>query len=87
MLFYRKNIGGVWETKKLSLEEAKKIQEQIIKMSVSTYKNVKALTKAANIEISEEALAVIIDKAVPTYDSLANDMVEESLIAKPVNPQ
>lgn len=83
MLFYRKNVGGCWETKMLSHEEAKKIQEQIIKMGVNTYRNLKQLTKAANVEISEECIAVIVEKAVPSYDSLANDLIEESLAGKP----
>jgi hypothetical protein len=87
MLFYRKNIGGCWETKKISLEESKKVQLEIMKLGLKAYANIKNMAKVANIEITEEGIAAILDKAVPTYDSLANDLIEESLIAKPTNPQ
>lgn len=87
MRFYRKNIGGCWETKKISLEESSKIQLEIMKLGLKAYANIKKMAEVAKIQISEEGIAAIVDKAVPTYDSLANDLIEESLIATPADQQ
>ena len=79
MLFYRKNIGGVWETKKLSVEDAKKLQAKIISMSIKVIKAAKEMAKAEGVELSDTLASAIVHKTVPSYDSLANDVIEEGL--------
>lgn len=85
MLFYRKNVGGEWQIKKLTPEEAKKVQEKIIRMGLSLNKNMQEMIKAAGLTVSDEVMAAIIDKAVPSYDSLANDVIESDIAGKPIS--
>jgi hypothetical protein len=79
MLFYRKNVGGVWHTKKISFEEAKKIQEKILKIGLVMYKNVKEISEKAGLALPDAVAAAIVEKSMPSYDSLANDIIEEEL--------
>jgi len=79
MLYYRKNQGGVWSTKKISPEDAKKIQEKILKIGLVLYKTVKEIATKAELQVPDQVMATILNKAMPTYDSLANDIIEEEL--------
>jgi hypothetical protein len=79
MLFYRKNDAGCWKTCKLTPEEAKLIQAKAIKIGLSLNKNMQEMIKAANLTVSDAAFATILGKVMPSYDSLANDMVEGNL--------
>ena len=79
MLKYRKNIGGYWETCSLSIEEAKSIQEKVIKIALSKHEQICKLAKGKGVELSNESLAVILSKVVPSYESLANDFAEAKI--------
>jgi hypothetical protein len=80
MLFFRKNIGGIWETKKLTPEEAKTIHAKVLKISLSLYRNMLEIAKGAGIDLPPQVAAAIISKAAPSYDSLANDLIEAQLV-------
>ncbi len=79
MLYYRKNVGGQWEIIGLSLEEAKAIQEKIIKHSLKKLLEIKKVAEENKIPLSDETLAVILNKVAPSYESLANDYIEDKL--------
>ena len=82
MLSYRKNDSGQWVIVTLSLEEAKAIQEKIMRHSLKKIVEIKKLAEDNRIPLSEETLAVILNKVVPSYESLANDHIEEKLKQK-----
>ena len=87
MLHYRKNIGGAWETCSLSIDEARSIQEKIIKIGISKHQEIKKLAEEKAISLAEESIAVILAKVVPSYESLANDYIEAAIMRKRAESQ
>lgn len=83
MLTYRKAVDGQWRTMKLTQEEAKKVQAQVLRIGLSLHKNMQELIKTANLIVSDVVMAQILAKAMPSYDSLANDVIEAGLTDKP----
>ena len=88
MLNFRKNVNGNWNVCTLKVEEAKAIQDKIINIGLSKYVAIKKaivdhnskLTEGTpKLEVSEIAIAKILDKVVPSYESLANDFIEEQI--------
>ena len=76
MRFYRRNIKGMWVTKSISAEESKAIKIKIINTGVNIFKAIQAINKKEDLNMPSSVIASIIDKAVPTYDSLATDVLE-----------
>lgn len=86
MLKYRKNIGGTWETCTLTVEKAKAIQAKVIANGVAKYHEIKKFAEEKQVKISEEAIAAILSKVVPSYESLANDYIELAIEEQKNNP-
>jgi hypothetical protein len=82
VLHYRKNIGGQWETCSLTVEEAKSIQEKIIRIGLGKLKEIQAVAEANKISITDPLTAVILAKVMPSYESLANDYIEAQIKKK-----
>ena len=82
MLHYRKNCNGSWEVCSLTIDEAKAIQLDVIKMGLSKYRSIKKIAEEHKIEISEDAVCVVLAKVIPSYESLANDFIEGQIKKK-----
>lgn len=87
MLHYRKNIGGNWQICSLSVDEAKSIQEKIIKIGIAKYSEIKKIAEEKGVTISEDVVAVILAKTTPSYESLANDYIEADIKKRIANGQ
>ena len=79
MIYYRKNVGGNWETCTLSIDEAKSIQEKVIKIGASKYIEIKKFAEEKGVTMSDSIVSVILAKVVPSYESLANDYIEAGI--------
>ena len=88
MLYMRKNVGGAWHIISLSIEEAKSVQDKVMKMSLTKVQEIQALAREKGIEnISDTLVAVILDKVAPSFDSIANDYAESKLRKENQTPQ
>ena len=76
---YRKNVGGNWQICTLSLEEAKAIQDRLTNHALLKVKKIREIATENKIELGDSVLAVILDKVVPSYESLANDFIEDKI--------
>ena len=79
MLFFRKNVGGQWDIVSITMDEAKAIQARLIKDGVMMYTKMKKFVNDNKVDISDSALNTILNKVLPSYESLANDFVEEKI--------
>lgn len=79
MKTYRKNIAGFWKIATISKEEVKDIQTKTIKYGLAKYMEIKQLAEANKLELSDSAIATILAKVAPSYESLVNDYIEEKL--------
>ena len=79
MLFFRKNVGGQWDIVFITMDEAKAIQARLIKDGVMMYTKMKKFVNDNKVDISDSALNTILNKVLPSYESLANDFVEEKI--------
>ncbi len=79
MLHYRKNVGGTWKVCSLTPDEAKSIQDKVMKIGLAKTKEIRELAQKHSIEISDPILAVVLSKVVPSYESLANDYIEATI--------
>lgn len=87
MLHYRKNDGGQWKVCSLSIDEAKAIQDQIIKIGLGKLEKIRTLAEEKKISLNDDCTAVILSKVMPSYESLANDFIEGQLKKANDNPQ
>lgn len=86
MLHYRKNIGGNWETCSLSIDEAKAIQTQIIKIGLGKLNEINLMATEKKVALTDATTATILAKVMPSYESLANDYIEAGILKKKNNP-
>ena len=86
MLFYRKNIGGNWEVCSLSIDEAKTIQAQIIKIGLGKLNEINLMAAEKKVVLTDVTASVILSKVMPSYESLANDYIEAQIKKKLATP-
>lgn len=76
MLHYRKNVDGNWKICSLTKDEARSIQGMIMKIGLMKVKDLRALAKADEVQLTDAETSVILSKVIPSYESLANDYIE-----------
>ena len=86
MLYYRKNCGGQWVVCSLTVEEAKAIQDKIIKIGLGKLDQIRKVAIEHKIELTDVCASVILGKVMPSFESYANDFIEKSLKDKEKGP-
>jgi hypothetical protein len=86
MRHFKKNIQGAWETCSLTDEEIKAIQEKTIKIGLGRLHHIRKMAEEHKILLTDACTAAILDKVAPSYDSLANDHIEDQLKKKTETP-
>ena len=83
--YFRKNVGGQWKVCELTKEEVLAIQDKVIEIGLGKLNKIRKVADEHKIALTDACTAVILDKAMPSFESLANDVIEGSLKDKDSN--